>query len=66
MLNQIREYFHTMYNPDPQALKIIAISSIFILLLFISNPNFENIYYIFGLLLTIITIILAIFFLAIE
>ncbi|WP_226040267.1 acyl-CoA dehydrogenase [Natrinema sp. DC36] len=66
MESQVREYLRTMYNPDPQALKIILFSSSFILFLFLVNPLFENPYYIFGLVSTVLTLVAAIAILACE
>jgi len=60
MLIQFGEYLGKMYNPDPQALKVI------ILFLFAMNPTFENPYYIFGLLLTVLTLVSAVVLLIIE
>jgi|AntRauMinimDraft_4_1070384.scaffolds.fasta_scaffold00089_7 hypothetical protein len=66
MLIQFGEYLGKMYNPDPQALKVIVFSSSFILFLFAMNPTFENPYYIFGLLLTVLTLVSAVVLLIIE
>ncbi|WP_408957276.1 hypothetical protein [Natrinema sp. 74] len=66
MLSQFREYLGKMYNPEPQALKVIVFSSAFILFLFATDPTFGNPYYILGLLLTVLTLVSAVALLVIE
>ncbi|MFC6766149.1 acyl-CoA dehydrogenase [Natrinema soli] len=66
MVSQVREYLGKLYNPDPQAMKIILFSSSFILFLFFVNPDFENPYYIFGLTSTVLVLVSAIAVLVFE
>ncbi|GAA0719971.1 hypothetical protein J2744_001802 [Halorubrum trapanicum] len=60
MLNKVGKYLYQASDPDPRALKIVAVSSAFILFLFASDPLPGNRYYVVGLLLTTLALAAAI------
>jgi hypothetical protein len=60
MLNKVGRYLYQAADPDPQALKIAAVSSAFVLFLFAADPLPGNRYYVVGLLLTALALAAAI------
>lgn len=57
MSSAIPDRVRRMYNPDIRILAVILLGAIYNLTVFLSNQNFANPYYNFGLAVTVFAII---------
>ncbi len=64
MLNGFRDYF--TYDPSSRAAAISLMGSSFVLFLFLTSPDFENQYYLFGVVTMVFAILSSVVILAFD
>lgn len=66
MLGDSRTYLATAFKLDTEAVSVILMGSSFCLFVFLTNPDFANSYYVFGVAATMLAFVSAIATLVLE
>ncbi len=66
MSNAVLDYLRGAYNPSKQAAMICLLSSAFVLLAFLTAPDFTDPYYVVGFAVTVFVIVVLIVILVSE
>ncbi|MFK5605495.1 hypothetical protein [Haloferax volcanii] len=65
MSRTVRKVLAEAYDPDPQAMVIVAMGSSFLLFSLLSNPS-SNPSYLFGLVVAVLSLVVSVVVLAVE
>lgn len=65
-MKTLTAYLREKYNPDVRALTMAASTSAFILMMFLTTPDYANPYYVFGLAATIFCLVAAVVMVTLE
>ncbi|QZP38774.1 hypothetical protein [Halobaculum magnesiiphilum] len=57
MLSDLRTYVLSQYDPSIRAAQIVLLGSSFVLVLFLTGPDFANPYYLFGIVAVVAAIL---------
>lgn len=66
MSRTVRETLAEAYDPDPRAMAIVAMGSSFLLFSLLSYPAGSNPYYLFGLVVAVLSLVVSVVVLAVE
>ncbi|WP_049917885.1 hypothetical protein [Haloferax denitrificans] len=66
MYRRVRNAVAEAYDPDPRAMVIVAMGSSFLLFSLLSYPDGSNPYYLFGLVVAVLSLVVSVAMLAVE
>ncbi|RDZ66097.1 hypothetical protein C5B90_07055 [Haloferax sp. Atlit-12N] len=66
MSRTVRKVLAEAYDPDPRAMVIVAMGSSFLLFSLLSSPDVSNPYYLFALVVAVLSLVVSVAMLAVE